>query len=121
MVVRPVSPEVLVAEIAELVTAVSVAHPVRVAIDGAPVSRPGALADALVDSLRLRGRPVHRVSAADFLRAASLRLEHGREDPDSYYFDWLDRYAAEVQPELHADAVVRADDPRRPALALRTS
>jgi hypothetical protein len=40
--------------------------------------------------LRLRGREVLRVSAADFLRPASLRLEFGRTDPDTYYAEWLD-------------------------------
>jgi hypothetical protein len=38
----------------------------------------------------VRGREVVRVSAGDFLRPASLRLEFGREDPDLYYTDWLD-------------------------------
>jgi hypothetical protein len=49
-----------------------------------------ALAHDLVAPLRLRGRPVLRVSAGDFLRPASLRLEHGRTDPDAFYEDWLD-------------------------------
>jgi hypothetical protein len=31
-----------------------------------------------------------RVSARDFLRPASLRYEHGRDDPDVYYDEWLD-------------------------------
>jgi hypothetical protein len=61
-----------------------------VLIDAAPAGRPAELADALVDPLRLRGRPVLRVSARDFLRPASLRFEHGRTDPDSYFEDWLD-------------------------------
>ena len=52
--------------------------------------RPGPLADALVDPLRVRGHPVVRVRAADQLRPASLRLERGRTDPDSFYDDWLD-------------------------------
>ncbi|HEY0807383.1 MAG TPA: uridine kinase, partial [Pseudonocardiaceae bacterium] len=38
----------------------------------------------------LRGRPVQRVRAADFLRPASLRFEHGRTDPDALWSDWLD-------------------------------
>lgn len=65
-------------------------HPVRVAVDGADAARPGDLADALVAPLRERGRPVLRVPAAGFLRAASLRLERGRTDPDAYFSDWLD-------------------------------
>lgn len=62
----------------------------RVAIDGAPPAEPQTLADALVAPLRVRGRPVLRVRAEDFLRPASLRFEHGRTDPDAYYDDWLD-------------------------------
>jgi hypothetical protein len=61
-----------------------------VAVDGAPPARPGDLADALAGPLRLRGREVIRVSAGDFLRPASLRLEHGRTDPDVFYDEWLD-------------------------------
>nr|WP_221475704.1 uridine kinase [Sphaerisporangium rubeum] len=63
---------------------------VRAAIDGAPATGPDELADALVGPLRLRGREVLRVSAADFLRPASLRFEHGRTDPDAYFSDHLD-------------------------------
>ncbi|MBB5138130.1 hypothetical protein HNP84_007883 [Thermocatellispora tengchongensis] len=63
---------------------------VRVLVDGAPAARPGELADALVDPLRVRGREVVRVSAAGYLRPASLRFEFGRTDPDAFYSDWLD-------------------------------
>ncbi|MEU1392373.1 MULTISPECIES: uridine kinase [unclassified Nonomuraea] len=87
---RPISREALVEELAELVAARPRDAWVRVAVDGAPAAGPGALADELVAPLRLRGRPVLRVSAGDFLRPASLRLEHGRTDPDVFYEDWLD-------------------------------
>jgi hypothetical protein len=40
--------------------------------------------------LRVRGRPAVRVSADDFLRPASVRLEFGRTNPDSFYDGWLD-------------------------------
>lgn len=86
--VRPVTTGGLVTELAE--TIASVAGWVRVAVDGAPPALPGALADELVDPLRVRGRQVLRVRAADFLRPASLRFEHGRTDPDAFYSDWLD-------------------------------
>ncbi|MFI6179338.1 uridine kinase [Nonomuraea sp. NPDC051191] len=87
---RPISREALVEELAERVAAWPRDSWVRVAVDGAPVAGPGALADELVAPLRLLGRPVLRVSAGDFLRPASLRLEHGRTDPDVFYEDWLD-------------------------------
>jgi hypothetical protein len=89
-VVRPVSPAVLVAELADLIDGRFAGSWLRVAVDGAPPADPDGLADALVDPLRVRGRPVQRVRAADFLRPASLRLERGRTDPDAYYEDWLD-------------------------------
>lgn len=66
---------------------------VRVGVDGAPPTEPGALADRVAEGLRVAGRPVLRVSAEDFLRPASVRLEHGREDPDSFFEDRLDASA----------------------------
>jgi hypothetical protein len=62
----------------------------RIAVDGAPAARPGELTEALAEALRIRGRPALRVSTTGFWRSASLRLEHGRHDPDSYYDLWLD-------------------------------
>ncbi|UUN26254.1 uridine kinase [Streptomyces sp. FIT100] len=62
----------------------------RVAVDGAPAAGTGAAAGALADALRLRGRSVLVVGADGFLRPASLRYEHGREDPDTYYVGWFD-------------------------------
>jgi hypothetical protein len=86
--VTPVSPALLVTEVAELV----VTRPgrVRLAVDGAPPTRPRALADAVAVALRTAGRAVVVVDADDYLRPASLRLEHGRTDPDAFLDDWLD-------------------------------
>ena len=84
----PVKPELLPGLLAE--TIASTPGRVRVAVDGAPAAHPRRLADALIDPLNVLGRPAHRVSAADFLRPASLRLEHGREDPAAYRDEWLD-------------------------------
>nr|WP_205862630.1 uridine kinase [Planosporangium thailandense] len=75
---------------AALVDAARYRRWLRVAIDGAPPAAPHELADALVAPLRVRGRPVQRVRADDFLRPASLRLERGRTNPDAFYEDWLD-------------------------------
>jgi hypothetical protein len=88
--IRPISPSLLVEELADRIASAPRDRRVRVAVDGAPMARPGDLADALVGPLRLRGREVIRVSADDFLRPASVRLEHGRTDPDVFYTDWLD-------------------------------
>jgi hypothetical protein len=87
----PVAPERLADLLADLlVAAADRSGWLRVAVDGAPAAGPDRLADALVDPLRLRGRPALRVGAGWFLRPASLRLERGRTDPDAYYEDWLD-------------------------------
>ena len=62
----------------------------RVAIDGPEPARPDTLADALAARLPPLGRPAVVVPASGFYRPASLRLEHGRTDPDARYTDWLD-------------------------------
>lgn len=62
----------------------------RMLLDGAPVAGGGRLARAVAGELRVRGRSALVVDAAGFLRAASLRYEFGRRDPDSYRESWLD-------------------------------
>jgi hypothetical protein len=62
---------------------------VRVAVDGAPATFPDEFAARLLDASRTRGRPGAHVRAASFWRDASLRLEYGREDVESY-LAWLD-------------------------------
>lgn len=61
----------------------------RVAVDGPPGASPHQFAGALVEPLRLLGRPVVTIRAESFWRDASLRLEYGHEDVDAYP-DWLD-------------------------------
>ncbi|HEV2636775.1 MAG TPA: uridine kinase [Actinocrinis sp.] len=98
---QPISPALLVEHIADRITgpvATRAANPAdgpssgwtRVALDGPPSARAPELAERLAAELRLRGRAAVRVSAWDFLRPASLRLELGREDPDLFYTEWLD-------------------------------
>ncbi len=69
------------------------------AVDGpelpAPTGQPGiagprTLADRLAALLPARSRPAAVVPAEGFYRPASLRLEHGRTDPDARYTQWLD-------------------------------
>jgi hypothetical protein len=93
MWVRPVSLDVLVEELADRFAGQEPGQRLRVAVDGAPAADPAALADALVDPLRVRGRPAVRVDAGDFLRPASVRLESGRTNPDAFYDGWLDTAA----------------------------
>jgi hypothetical protein len=93
MDVQAISPALLVERLADQIAAFPRDIWVRVAIDGAPAASPGHLAEDLIDPLRLRGRAALHVSAGDFLRPASLRLEFGRTDPDVYYDEWLDTKA----------------------------
>lgn len=89
MQVRPLTPQRLAIEIVEHVHAWTGTW-CRVAVDGAPAAGTEEFADGLVDPLRERGRDVVRVSTRDYLRPASLRLEHGHLDPDSFYAEWFD-------------------------------
>jgi hypothetical protein len=86
----PVSTAALVEHVVTLVLQRDAGRRWRLAVDGAPATRPGDLADALVAPLRTQGRPVIRARADDFLRPASLRWEHGRRDTDAFYTDRLD-------------------------------
>lgn len=89
MRVRPVTPELLAAELVDRIEALPRRWP-RIAVDGAPAADTGDFADALVEPLRTRGREVVRIRMTDYQRPASLRLEHGHHDPDSYYESWYD-------------------------------
>ena len=90
---RPISRPGLVDELAELIAARPFeGAALRVALDGASASQPTVLARELVDPLRERGRPVTVLTAETFWRDASLRLEYGRHDSESY-LQWLDAAA----------------------------
>lgn len=82
----------------------------RVAVDGADCAGSdcagvAALADALIEPLSVLGRPAVHVRASSFWRDASLRLEYGREDVQSY-LGWLD--AAALRREVLDPAVAQA-------------
>ncbi|MFI8964689.1 uridine kinase [Streptomyces sp. NPDC053493] len=62
----------------------------KVGVDGAPAAPGGEFAERIADALRLRGRSVLAVATGGFLRPASLRFEHGKQDPDAYYSGWYD-------------------------------
>jgi hypothetical protein len=103
----------------------------RAAVDGPECVRPAAFADALVAPLRGLARPAVIIRAETFWRDASLRLEYGREDVDSY-LGWLDSAALRREvldplgaggsgrylPSLRDPATNRATrEPARPATA----
>jgi uridine kinase len=63
---------------------------VRLGIDGPVAADAAALADAVAEAVRGSAVPVARVREDDFLRARSLRLEYGRDDPDAFHDLWYD-------------------------------
>jgi hypothetical protein len=65
----------------------------RIAVDGAVPADTALVADAVAQRVEAAGRPVARVSWADFLRPRSVRLEHGSADPDAGYERWVDHLA----------------------------
>jgi hypothetical protein len=97
VVVKPTSRDGVVALVVSRVLAAGARQPgrVRVLVDGHPSTDPAGWADVLVEPLRTAGHAAYRVEASMFWRAASLRLEHGRQDPDAFYESWLDDAALE--------------------------
>lgn len=85
---RPVDPDQLVTDLCDRVEATSTGV-VRVLVDGPPAARPENLAAGIAGALPTRGRAAVVVRSELFWRDASLRLEYGREDVDSYS-DWVD-------------------------------
>ncbi|MGI5241412.1 uridine kinase [Dactylosporangium sp. CA-139066] len=90
MKASPVTVAALAADLAARAAAAAGPHPARVAVDGAPTAGTADLAAAVTDAVAGLGTPVLHIPAGGFLRAASLRLERGRTNPDAYYEDWLD-------------------------------
>jgi hypothetical protein len=87
----PVSPSRLAAELTELMLARHpIAHPLRVALDGPRCANLGELATSLGESVHEAGRPVALLDARTFYRDASVRLEYGKTDVESFYSSWLD-------------------------------
>ncbi|MHA6800377.1 nucleoside/nucleotide kinase family protein [Bounagaea algeriensis] len=89
MRVRSLARQDLLTELADRIDAAGGTR-LRVAVDGASGLGTGELADELVAPLRTRGRETVRVRMRDYLRSASLRLEFGQQDPESYYSGWFD-------------------------------
>lgn len=76
--------------LAEAVGSVTVAHPVRVAVDGPPASGKTTLADELAAVLRAQSREVVRASIDDFLFPRVQRYRRGEFSAEGCYFDTHD-------------------------------
>lgn len=62
-------------------------------VDGADAAAPVALAESVATALRERGRPAAVVHLRDYIRPASVRMEHGDHDVEGFRTGWFD-YAA---------------------------
>jgi hypothetical protein len=77
----------------------------RVALDAPACADLSVPIRLLTAGLQAAGRPVAVIDATTFYRDASLRLEHGRTDADSFYQGWLD--VAALRREVLDPVVVR--------------
>ncbi len=92
---QPLTPPALAGRIAA--AAVAAVEPLaargaalRLAVEGPVAADAAALADAVAGALEERAVPVARARGEEFLRARSLRLEHGAADPDAFFDGWYD-------------------------------
>ena len=83
----------VVDELAALIAAIKLPHPVRAAIDGIDAAGKTTLADELAAPIQARGRPVIRASIDGFHRPRAARYKRGADSPEGYYRDSFD-YAA---------------------------
>jgi uridine kinase len=124
----------MLGRLAEAIGSVTVAHPTRVAVDGAPAAGKTTLADELAGVLRARGRDVIRATIDDFLFPRARRYPRGEYSAEGCYFDAHD-YGALTRVLLdplgpdgdrryrpaadHADIIVHNDAPQQPSWETR--
>jgi uridine kinase len=81
----------LIETLAEAVTALQLAHPTRVAVEGRSAAGKTTLADELAAASGARGREVLRASIDDFHRPGhKFRSQRGEWTPRSYYDEGYD-------------------------------
>lgn len=83
----------LLGRLVAAVGSVSVAHPARVAVDGAPAAGKTTLADELAGVLRAQGRDVIRGTIDDFLFPRGQRYPRGEFSAEGCYYDSHDYHA----------------------------
>jgi uridine kinase len=76
--------------LAQEVGSVTVAHPIRVALDGRPASGKTMLADEIAAVLRQQGRFVIRASIESFLLPRAVRYRRGELSAEGNYYDSFD-------------------------------
>ncbi|WP_068269931.1 hypothetical protein [Aldersonia kunmingensis] len=84
----PTTVDGLVASIADRARAFE--HRAVLAVEGADAAHPVPFAERICATLRAEGRPAAVVALADFIRPASVRLEYGHTDEQSYRTAWFD-------------------------------
>ncbi|TKK85901.1 uridylate kinase [Herbidospora galbida] len=83
----------LISRLAEAISSVTTAHPLRIAIDGPPAAGKTTLADELAVVLRGQDRDVIRATIDDFLFPRAQRYRRGRYSAEGCYFDAHDHAA----------------------------
>ncbi|PWW64733.1 hypothetical protein DFQ13_103707 [Actinokineospora spheciospongiae] len=99
----------LIGRLAEAISSATIAHPLRVAIDGPPAAGKTTLADELAVVLRAQDRDVIRATVDDFLFPRAQRYRRGRYSAEGCYLDAHD----------HADVIVYNDQFQRPTWEIR--
>lgn len=80
----------VIEELTALIVSQQLSHPLRVAIDGLDAAGKTHLADALVEPIRIRQRPVIRASIDGFHNPPEVRYQRGGDSPEGYYLDSFD-------------------------------
>jgi uridine kinase len=79
--------EEVIAEVAGLVCATEVGHPVRTAIDGVTAAGKSTFASELTAAVGARGRPAIHLTMDGFHHPRAHRHRRGRTSAEGYYED----------------------------------
>lgn len=80
----------VIGEVADIVCATGVEHPVRTAIDGVTASGKSTFAAELVSAVTARGRPAIHLTMDGFHHPRARRYRQGRMSAEGYYEDAYD-------------------------------
>ena len=85
-----------ITKVTDLISSLSLKHPVRVAVDGRTASGKTTIADEIGRSLEAIGRNVIRCSIDGFHRPRAERYARGRYSAEGYYYDARDLDAVRI-------------------------